>query len=165
MLAANLFGNADQAGGRTGTLHHAWFAAIEWLDAGEPSNATLRGIAWQLPYEGDDLDEQIASLRAALSRPAIRALSSKASYPRVERVETERPFVVRESSRNVNGRLDRIVWLRGDDGTLATEVIDYKTDAITVAELPQRVKYYRPALRSKRISGQSRYSATCPPVA
>jgi ATP-dependent helicase/nuclease subunit A len=148
VLAANLFGNADQAGRRTGTLHHAWFAAIEWLDAGEPSDETLRGIARQLPYEGDDLDEQIASLRAALSRPAVRALLSKASYPRVERVETERPFVVRDGSLMVNGRLDRIVWLRGDDGTLAAEVIDYKTDAITVAELPQRVEYYRPQVEA-----------------
>ena len=148
VLAANLFGNADPAGRRTGTLHHAWFAAIEWLDAGEPADEALRGIARQLPYEGDDLDEQIAAFRAALCRPAVRTLLLKASYKRAERVETERPFVVRDGGHMVSGRLDRIVWLQGEDGTLAAEVIDYKTDDISEAELPQRVEYYRPQVEA-----------------
>jgi len=148
VLAANLFGNADPAGRRIGTLHHAWFAAIEWLDVGEPTDEALRGIARQLPYEGEDLEEQIVVFRAALSRPAVRTLLSKASYPRAQRVETERPFVVRDGSRMVSGRLDRIVWLENEDGTLAAEVIDYKTDAISVAELPERVEYYRPQVEA-----------------
>jgi ATP-dependent exoDNAse (exonuclease V) beta subunit len=148
VLAANLFGNADLAGRRTGTLHHAWFAAIEWLDPGEPTDEELRVIARQLPYEREDLDDQIGMFRAALRRPAVRTLLSKDSYPNAERVETERPFVVRDGNRIVNGRLDRIVWLRDKDGTLAAEVIDYKTDAISMAELPERVEYYRPQIES-----------------
>jgi len=148
VLAANLFGNADPTGRRTGTLHHAWFAAIEWLDASEPSDEKLRVIAHQLPYEGDDLDEQIVIFRAALRRPAVRTLLSKDSYPELQRVETERPFVVRDGSRMVSGRLDRIVWLRDKDGMPAAEVIDYKTDTLSMAELPERVEYYRPQVEA-----------------
>jgi ATP-dependent exoDNAse (exonuclease V) beta subunit len=148
VLAANLFGNADGAGRRSGTLHHAWFAAIEWLDEGEPTDEALRVIARHLPYEGDNLDEQIAMFRTALRRPAVRKCLSKDSYTGVERVETERPFVVRDGSHIVSGRLDRIVWLRHKDGTLAAEVIDYKTDAISMAELSERVEYYRPQVES-----------------
>ena len=63
-------------------------------------------------------------------------------------MEVERPFVVRDGSRMVSGRLDRIVWLRAVDGTLAAEVIDYKTDAISDTALPERVEYYRPQIVS-----------------
>ena len=98
----------------------------------------------QLSYEGDDLDEQIVMVRAALRRPVVRTLLSKDSYPESQRVETERPFVVRDGSRMVSGRLDRIVWLRDKDGMPAAQVIDYKTDAISMAELSERVEYYRP---------------------
>lgn len=146
--AAHLFANTDSAGRHIGTLHHEWFAAIEWLDGGEPTDEQLRGIARQLPYEGLDLDQQIESFRAALRRPAVQKILSRDTYTGVERIERERPFVIRDGSFMVSGRLDRLVWLRDNDGTLAAEVVDYKTDAISNAEVPKRVEHYRPQIEA-----------------
>lgn len=146
--AANIFADSDPTGRAIGTLHHAWYAAIEWLELGEPTDEQLRNLACRVPYEGTDLDVQIEKFRQALGRPAVRTVLSKETYPGLLRVEVERPFVVRDGSRMVSGRLDRVVWLRDNDGTLAAEVIDYKTDAIPVAALPERVEFYRPQIEA-----------------
>jgi ATP-dependent exoDNAse (exonuclease V) beta subunit len=141
-----LFENADTESRRAGTLQHAWFADIEWLDDCEPSEERLREIAAGLPYAGIDLNEQLAQFRAALLRPAIRKLFSKATYPDLESVERERPFAVRVGDRIVSGRFDRIVWRKERAGQLSAEVIDFKTDRIPLASMPERVEQYRPQI-------------------
>jgi ATP-dependent exoDNAse (exonuclease V) beta subunit len=141
--AARLFAAADSAGLRTGTLHHAWLEAIEWLDEGEPTDDQLRSVARRLPYEGTDLTQQIALFRKALRQPAVRKVLSRATYPGLVRMERERPFAVRVGDQLVGGRIDRLVWLR--DGVL---VIDYKTDAIPAAAVQERVEFYRPQMEA-----------------
>jgi ATP-dependent exoDNAse (exonuclease V) beta subunit len=145
---AQLFENADAEGRRSGTLLHAWFDAIEWIDDDEPSDEQLRKIAIQMPYEGDDLEKQIELFRAALRRPAVRKILSKATYPGLESVEREKSFAVRIGDQLVNGRIDRLVWQRDPAGTLSAEVIDFKTDAISTAAVPQRVEFYRPQIEA-----------------
>jgi len=143
---AQLFASAEEDGRRSGTLHHAWYAAVEWLDDGEPSDAQLREIAHQLPYEGDDLEEQLAVFRAALQRALVRQVFSRATYPGLESVEREQPFAVRINGQLVNGRIDRLVRQRDAAGTPSVEVIDFKTDTIPSAAVPQRVEFYRPQI-------------------
>jgi len=145
---SQLFVNTDSNSRRSGTLLHAWFDAIEWLDDGEPSDERLRDIAGQLPYEGDDLEKQIELFRAALRRPAVRKILSKATYPGLESLEREQPFAVRVGDQLVNGRIDRLVWCKDPKGMLSAEVIDFKTDAIPAAAVPQRVEFYRPQIEA-----------------
>lgn len=148
IAAARLFEASDPVGRRVGTLHHAWFAAVEWLDESEPTDDELREVARRLPYEGADLAEQMASFRTALQRPVVRRMLSKSTYPGVLRVERERPFAVRVGDRLVGGRIDRLVWQQDERGTLLVEVIDFKTDAIPAVAVPERVAYYRPQIEA-----------------
>jgi ATP-dependent exoDNAse (exonuclease V) beta subunit len=141
--AARLFAAANLAGRQSGALQHAWFAAVEWLDEGEPTDDRLRAIARGLPYDGADLAEQVAAFRTALRRPSVREVLSKTTYRAVARLERERPFAVRLDDRLVSGRIDRLVWLPG-----GAEVIDYKSDAIPEAAVPERVKFYRPQIET-----------------
>lgn len=140
---ADLFRQIDPATRATGQLYHAWFAAIDWLDHGEPAVESLMAIARKMLYEGTDLPEQIASFQRSLRQPAVKALLSQGHYPVVVSVETERPFAVRAARQLIAGRLDRFVLFQDSSGSLAAEVIDYKTDDIPLAAVPERVNYYR----------------------
>ena len=146
--ATHLFAGTDSAGREIGVLHHAWYEAIEWLDETEPTDDELRAIAERLPYARPDLAEQVARFRAALRVPAIRARLSRTHYAQPLRVERERPFAVRAGSQIVNGRIDRLVWSRAEDGTQAIELIDFKTDAIRLEAVPARVLTYRPQIEA-----------------
>lgn len=146
--AASLFEDSDSSGRDIGTLHHAWYEAVVWLDAGEPSDAELRDRAAAIPYVRDDIEVQIAHFRKALRRPEVRAALSKPTGAAPPIVEVERAFCVRDGGRIVNGRLDRLVWLTRPDGTLVAEVCDYKTDGVPPDGLAAKVEHYRPQMEA-----------------
>ncbi len=155
-----------------GTLVHAWFEQIEWLEDGEPDDAVLRQEAESLPTDELNVPELIEQFRAALTKPAIRAALSRATYerpaadgspctvhataeianPRWE-VWRERPFAVHDGEAILNGTVDRLVVLYDGDRPVAADVLDFKTDRLE-ADDPQkiedRVEEYRPQLEAYR---------------
>jgi ATP-dependent exoDNAse (exonuclease V) beta subunit len=145
---ASLFADTDSTGRDIGTLHHAWFETITWLDDGEPSDEQLRARAAVIPYTRDDLDEQLRDFRQTLTRPEVRQALSKPSGAVPLRVDVERPFTVRDGPRLVNGIIDRLVWLKRADGTASAEVYDYKTDRVTDDTLHERVEHHRPQMEA-----------------
>jgi ATP-dependent exoDNAse (exonuclease V) beta subunit len=154
-----------------GTLLHAWFELIEWLDAGEPDDDALRTAAGPLA-SAVDLVRPIGQFRRALAQPAIRAVLTRATFeqpagsgsatsvhaaPGVARprwqVSRECPFAVRDGDAILSGKMDRLVVLRDGDRTVAAEVLDFKTDAIPPDDpeaLAARVAWYRPQLEAYR---------------
>lgn len=155
-----------------GTLMHAWFEQIGWLEDGQPDDATLRQVADKLATGGLDVSALIGQFRTALNKPAIRAALSRATYqrpagdatgctvhagpqvasPRWE-VWRERPFAVRDEDAILSGFIDRLVVLYDGDTPVAADVLDFKTDAVA-ADDPQaiqaRVEEYRPQLEAYR---------------
>lgn len=146
--AASLFADANAANRRAGDLHHAWFAAIEWLDDGEPSDDALRRLATDFRLSDAELAEQMATFRKALRLPALRAVFSKTGHPECVRLERERPFAVREGEQLIVGRIDRLVWSHDKSGETAAEVIDFKTDDIRSEAVPMRSAHYRPQIEA-----------------
>ena len=142
-----------------GTLIHAWFEQIEWLDGGEPDEKTLRDVAAALVSSpGLDVNGLLERFRRALAAPAIRAALSRSSYekpataevatpvhaephvasPRWE-VRREKPFVLREGDVILSGSIDRLVVLYDGDRAIGADVLDFKTDVLpagTVSPLP-----------------------------
>src|SRR5207253_6227562 len=57
--AAGFFARRDPLHRKIGLLHHAWYAAVEWLDDGVPPDAALEELAVAHGYGGDDLAEQV----------------------------------------------------------------------------------------------------------
>jgi len=163
---------SDATAARRGTLIHAWFERIEWLDDGRPDEATLRLLARQLPGPPLDVESHLAQFSEMLSRDAVaRALSRSAYAPPDElgfpaevakqlaagplelKVRNEQPFALREQNTVVTGFIDRLVLMYAGQTLVAADIIDFKTDAVPSddqAALTAKVEYYRPQLNAYR---------------
>jgi len=172
---ARLFHPSEGTGTAAGTLYHAWFATIGWLDDGMPTDDALRAAAsrirMDLPAETwHELDRLLRMFRAWLEQTELRTVLSRSAYADPQqpgfpsqltplwtkkmkplRVEQERRFLVRDGAKFLNGSLDRVVWLGDSDRILAADVLDFKTDAIAPGDgtaLAERTEHYRPQLQT-----------------
>lgn len=139
-----------------GTLIHAWFESIEWLDDGRPDQATLEGIADELDAQHLGVSSCRSQFQAMLSQREITYVLSRQSYlppslglsPAVEAelaaeplrlaVERERRFVFREEGAIVSGSIDRLVLMYRNDRLLAADILDFKTDVMRANGEDQR---------------------------
>jgi ATP-dependent exoDNAse (exonuclease V) beta subunit len=171
----HVFKESEGTGMAAGTLYHAWFETIEWLDDGAPAEAVLRAAAarkrWDLPADTwRDLDTLLTQFLKWLGDPVIAGVLCRTAYadpkspsfPRrlassatltPHHVERERRFLVPEGERLWNGSLDRIVWLGNGQRVVAADVIDFKTDAIepgNTKAVAERMEHYRPQIEAYR---------------
>jgi ATP-dependent exoDNAse (exonuclease V) beta subunit len=173
----HLFQPSEGTGLAAGTLYHAWFESIEWLDGGMPTESELRATAEKLrsnlPVELlDKLDPFLANFRIWLENPAINGVLRCAAYANPQtpgfpvalkstwkqtfvpqKVERERRFSVVDDGKIWDGSLDRIVWLGDGERIVAADVIDFKTDAIEPGNekaIRERKEYYRPQVEAYR---------------
>ena len=146
-----------------GSIVHAWFEEIEWLDDGLPSDPELRRLA---RLHGPNLEEPgltrlIEDFRDWCGVAAIRQNLSRDAYPAGAMVERESPFVMRDEDVLMEGIIDRLVLIRDGDRVGSVEILDFKTDRVAddpskLAEraahyTPQMVAYRRAAARMHRI--------------
>lgn len=145
----------DMAAAERGTVAHAWFERIGWIEDGLPDEPTLREIARavapHLPAEEvDTLRERFLSW---MQDDAVRRCLGRGEHPRGAAVEREVAFVHRSDGRIVEGVIDRLVLVREGDRVVEAQVLDFKTDALPQADLPAlqaRADYYRPQLEAYR---------------
>src|SRR5262249_17327992 len=76
---ALLFNPSESAAMAAGTLYHAWFETIEWIDDGIPTEDVLRTVAQKLRAElpqttWDKLNELLTNFRTWLRNPAITSV-------------------------------------------------------------------------------------------
>lgn len=126
-----------------GSVFHAWFEHVGWLEDGVPGDDELRNLADGF-HVGDDLDRWIDEFRAMLNRPAVARLLRRDEYEIEADDELElwreRPFVVRDvdpdTGRSIvlNGRFDRLVITRRAGRAVVAHLIDFKTDAVASDE-------------------------------
>ena len=133
-----------------GTLLHAWFERIQWLDEARPTEEVLRRIANQREAGNQlDVDRCLTQFQAILRMPQVAWTLSKRSYqpPRDLRLPTdvlaeiaagalelevwcERRFAIPLAGEVLSGSIDRLVLLRRGFEVLAADIIDFKTDAV-----------------------------------
>ncbi|MEN6557788.1 MAG: UvrD-helicase domain-containing protein, partial [Thermoguttaceae bacterium] len=165
-----------------GSLLHAWFQEIEWLDCGRPSETRLRKVAENPQFAGLDTEELLKVFYDSLERPAVRralcqsiyrtpcepgdpcAVSAPDAADRWRwRVWRERPFAVRQGDAIVHGTIDRLVTLQDVDRVVAAEVVDFKSDAIPEDDpraIDIRAEFYRPQLEAYRRAVMQLYGLT-----
>lgn len=159
-----------------GTLIHAWFEQIEWLDDGIlPDEADLRTTAAQSGFSDSETDVLIGQFRTMLACPDIAAALSQSSYQpphdlalsptlrqqlkqaeagqiRLE-VWNEQSFAVRDGGEIMSGFIDRLVLIYLDNQLVACDVVDFKTDAVDdndPSALTAKAEHYRPQLNAYR---------------
>jgi hypothetical protein len=169
----DLFGRETSLGMCRGTLFHAWYELVEWLDEGPPAEASLQQAARNLAADIGPLIDQVPGLQQeflqSLARPNVAALlkksSAKAPLGGKLYVEREFPFALRVGSELVQGFIDRLVLTRVEGKVVAAQIIDFKTDTIPSGDaiaLQARVDFYRPQVNaySKAVQQLFKLSAT-----
>ncbi len=153
-----------------GTLVHAWFEQIEWLDDGLPDDAQLDRLARRSALGPAAVEQLKREFRAAVGRPEVAAALSRAYYEQPgdgtcaacagpdlasphHRVWRERPFALYEDGAILGGTIDRLTVLYDGSRVVGADVLDFKTDALppgAAAALAARVDHYRPQLDAYR---------------
>ena len=177
-LAERLRLDTAEALGR-GTLIHAWFEQITWLEEGTPSDEVLRKIGRQQGFSDVKLPPLIEQFHLALEKPAVQNTLSRSTYadknvqeqvgqdhlscvhlaahanlesPRWE-VLQEHPFAVDDGDGILSGTIDRLVILYDFDRPVGADVIDFKTDSVSMERpegIENRVEIYRPQVEAYR---------------
>ena len=148
-----------------GTLLHACFELVQWLDQAVPSDEEL-SLHLEKVSAGSDLKRTaVKEFRNAIEKGAFPKLLNFQSYRehylvqfsdarnRME-VFTERRFAASvargDATELVEGVVDRLILVYEDDVLVAADVIDFKSDAIGQHELAAKVANYSPQLSAYR---------------
>jgi len=153
-----------------GTLIHGWFELIDWIEDGKPSRDQLEEIASGLEIGDLNLTQEIDGFYRQLEKPGTQHALSRSNYigakllalnaglpadlSMVElrlQVENERRFAVRDGHQILSGSIDRLVLVYEQGKLVAADVVDYKTDAVSLDEpesIERAIKHYRPQLQA-----------------
>lgn len=152
-----------------GTLFHAWFERVGWLDESRPSEDELRQVGVALGAEQLNLDRCLSQFQALLRQPAVALALSRQNYqpprglfsPAVLQelaagpcdldLDRERRFAVGDAGQLLSGMIDRLVLIRRHGQVLAADLLDFKTDALPGDEtlaVQEKVSAYRDQMRS-----------------
>lgn len=143
VTARQLFSRGGRFARAFGTLVHAWFEQIEWLDEMDESTLAAKWSAVVCPEDvlRERVEEEVqrclasADVRAAMNRPSAQA-----------ELWREKRFEILLGNEWLSGTFDRVV-IEPHQAT----IIDFKTDKVTTPEaFAERVDGYRPQLLTYR---------------
>ena len=155
-----------------GTLLHAWFEQISWLEDGEPDDDAVtpgrlqaeagppecHGASHPVPRSASEAGGGQRLALTTYRQPVNHGggcqvhAGAGTKIPRWE-LYRERSFAVRDGDVILSGTFDRLVMLYDDGRAVGADVLDYKTDDVP-GDDPQaidaRVEQYRPQLEAYR---------------
>lgn len=152
--ARELLLRRDDRAARTGSLVHAWFESVGWIEDGEPDRDTLRAGALREGFTEQEIDDALPLFERALRSPEVRGALSRDACRReheAERLELhrERQFAVAAGDELIQGRFDRVVvWATGGS-PVALRVIDFKTDRAAADADPETMNALADSHRSQ----------------
>lgn len=155
LLSPVAAGSRSAAARRRGTLIHALFELVDWLDDGTPTPPSPTGAADA--ESAQVLAQAELTWRSSLAGEPGRVLRREYYAHRPGRPEAlrERSFAIFDPQSNaiVAGAIDRLVIGRDAQGrALWADVVDFKTDQPPAsphpAALAQRAEFYAPQVRA-----------------
>lgn len=159
-----LFTMTDSLGSTRGTLIHACFRQIDWLDRYKSDAVALRSSIWNAlnpeQLRHICIDKELISFMRLLQLESVRSGLSSQRYQGPfhglvadeVQLENERRISLLLNDQLVDGSIDRLVILKREGRPFAAEIIDYKTDGwdsrMELGDwIKQRVEHHRPQLR------------------
>lgn len=143
-----------------GSVMHALFEQIAWLDArvpggGVPGDEVLRDAARRAGAAEREISAHLVDFRAMLEEGEVAVALRREAFERgglTAEAHRELPFALRREDALVSGSIDRLVVRRDASGRVVdAEVLDFKTDQVDSEEgLARRVEHYRPQLLAYR---------------
>ncbi len=152
-----------------GTLIHAWFESIEWLDAEPPSESLLRDIAATQFIPEPAVESLLVDFYDMLKRKNTKRALTVTGLQYVDElagfadeiasgaarlvVENERPYVLKRDGAIVLGTIDRLVLVTRKGKPVAADILDFKTDRFfgtTKEWVAEKIGHYGPQLEEYR---------------
>ena len=161
-----LHSQGNQAAMSFGTLIHACFELVEWIEDGIGTNAQISAeLVRQFAGDAIDAESTVQAFLKYIEQPNTRKFLTKEWFSEnivlgpgdsfggfdLLDVENERNFAIKQSGEILQGSIDRLV-VRSDGGDpVGAAVIDFKTDEINSdSEMNQKIDFYRPQLEGYR---------------
>ncbi len=163
--------SSDAAAGQLqrGTLIHACFERIQWLDEPHPDPRQLSEQLQVLTPDREQSEQAVQDFQRMIESLEIRKLLTRHDFLANFRPEliakpitvnqrwkvqavNERRFAIRlNGHRMMQGTIDRLVLIYDGDDLIAADLVDYKTDQLTESDSKQRrIVYYQPQLLAYR---------------
>ena len=142
-----------------GNLIHAWLEQIQWLEDGSPNKTTLYKIAEPLATQALDLDAEMERFQEYLRCANIQEVLCRSYYRNIHNseqelsVQREQAVAVRLDHQLLTGTIDRLVLVKEKGRTVAADIVDFKTDAISSTDesaLKSLIDHYTPQLAAYR---------------
>jgi ATP-dependent exoDNAse (exonuclease V) beta subunit len=159
---------AEPAATDRGSMLHACFAQVHWLDDGTWRDGLLENLRQKFPNQ-PDREEVVAEFARIVRQPMVSAILSRVSYaeqiagrvlpsqivfePLRAVAQNEWPFAVRLDQSVLAGTIDRLVSIYEGNSLIGAEIIEYKTDRLDEndeAEIARQVAAYRPQIDAYR---------------
>lgn len=143
--AADLLDLANHRARRRGSLIHAWFEQVEFVDEALPDDAALLAAAERVAPGADRkwVIDQIKQWRVMREQPTVRQALSRNGEAELWR---ERAFAVRDVGKLLRGTFDRVTIKRDGGRATGATLTDFKTDRYS----PDVVERYRPQMQAYR---------------
>ena len=135
-----------------GTLLHRFFEQVSWLEEGAPDAQALLAVADREGVDRRTAQQLIDLFLSSIAQPALDAALRQARYGGWGELELwrERAFALRQGDHLLSGAFDRVVIGRRGEEVCGAEILDFKSDVAPVAELAEKVEYYRPQIEAYR---------------
>lgn len=159
---ANAFSYSQSVGASFGTIIHAFFEQVQWLDDFVLDRQRLRQVALAAVSPEElrhiSIDKAIDAFAAMLELRSVRTAVGEGRYRRnhfgsvPDRVEIDNERVINlvMDGRLISGTIDRLVVMMKDGRPYAAEIIDFKTDvyddSMTLLWVQDRIEHHRPQL-------------------
>jgi ATP-dependent exoDNAse (exonuclease V) beta subunit len=142
-----------------GTIMHAWFEQIAWLDEGVPSAeqllASLARVRGAETVDDKLRRKWLGEFHEMLRKPDVTAVLTRSTYIKSVgkdvqvKAVNEWPFAAIKEGRLISGRIDRVVFHERNGLRFAAGVLDFKTDAVADKpgeRLDDLIEEYRPQI-------------------
>ena len=163
-----LFTVSQTLGAALGTLVHACFEQVEWLDGTNkklPKKDVLREAIVNALTPDElrhvDIDKEIDGFQRMLQFDSVQGALSRSRYDRTVAglkidevcVENERRISLIMDNQLIDGTIDRLVVMKHQGQIVAAEILDYKTDRLdrtmNIEEWTrERIEHHKTQLRA-----------------